>query len=183
MTSFSLHEPIRVQHIKINTLFISESFFRIFLSTSVSYPLPIASCSYAICPMVARGAIFGPTQPVILHLLDIEPAAQALEGVKMELLDAALPLLQGVVVSTKPEEACKDVDVAIMVGGFPRKAGMERKDVMSKVGHYGVSLGGVTPSGNSMIADTCGAWDALIKGWKALARSLGADVDHGENVY
>ena len=83
--------------------------------------------------MVARGAIFGPNQSVILHLLDIEPAAQALEGVKMELLDAALPLLEGVVVSTNPEEACKDVDVAIMVGGFPRKAGMERKDVMSKV--------------------------------------------------
>lgn len=87
---------------------------------------------YALCPMVARGAIFGPEQPVILHLLDIEPAAQALEGVKMELLDAALPLLEDVVVSTKPEEACKGVDVAVMVGGFPRKAGMERKDVMSK---------------------------------------------------
>lgn len=50
---------------------------------------------YALCPMVARGAMLGPDQPVILHLLDIEPAKQALEGVKMELLDAAFPLLQG----------------------------------------------------------------------------------------
>jgi malate dehydrogenase len=69
---------------------------------------------------------------VILHLLDIEPAAGALEGVRMELVDAALPLLSGVVATTDPEVAFKGVDVAILVGGFPRKAGMERKDVMSK---------------------------------------------------
>jgi malate dehydrogenase len=69
---------------------------------------------------------------VILHLLDIAPAAAALEGVRMELVDAALPLLSGVVATTDPEVAFKDVDVAILVGGFPRKAGMERKDVMSK---------------------------------------------------
>ena len=84
---------------------------------------------YALCPLVARGAMFGPDQPVILHLLDIEPAAKALEGVRMELVDAALPLLAGVVTSTDPIVAAKDVDVAVMVGGFPRKAGMERKNV------------------------------------------------------
>jgi malate dehydrogenase len=50
---------------------------------------------YALAPMVARGVMLGPDQPVVLHLLDIEPAAQALEGVKMELLDAAFPLLHG----------------------------------------------------------------------------------------
>lgn len=50
---------------------------------------------YALAPMVARGVMLGPGQPVVLHLLDIEPAAQALEGVKMELLDAAFPLLHG----------------------------------------------------------------------------------------
>jgi len=82
--------------------------------------------------MIARGAALGPDQPVILHLLDIEPAAQALEGVRMELVDAALPLLSGVVTTTDPEVAFKDVDVAILVGGFPRKEGMERKDVMAK---------------------------------------------------
>ena len=82
--------------------------------------------------MIARGAALGPDQPVILHLLDIEPAAQALEGVRMELVDAAFPLLSGVVATTDPEVAFKDIDVAILVGGFPRKAGMERKDVMAK---------------------------------------------------
>lgn len=82
--------------------------------------------------MVARGAALGADQPVILHLLDIEPAATALEGVRMELVDAALPLLAGVVTTTDANVAFKDVDVAILVGGFPRKAGMERKDVMSK---------------------------------------------------
>ena len=50
---------------------------------------------YAIAPMIARGIMLGPDQPVILHLLDIAPAAEALNGVKMELLDAAFPLLKG----------------------------------------------------------------------------------------
>lgn len=87
---------------------------------------------YALVPMISRGALLGPEQPVILHLLDIPPAAQSLEGVRMELIDSAFPLLHGVVATTDPDEACKGVQVAIFVGGFPRKAGMERKDVMSK---------------------------------------------------
>ncbi|KAK9807554.1 hypothetical protein WJX72_002482 [[Myrmecia] bisecta] len=87
---------------------------------------------YALCPQIARGAMLGPDTPVILHLLDIPPAAAALEGVRMELVDAALPLLQGVVTGTDPEDVCKGVDIAVMVGGFPRKQGMERKDVMAK---------------------------------------------------
>ncbi|XP_051128978.1 malate dehydrogenase-like [Andrographis paniculata] len=87
---------------------------------------------YALVPMIARGAMLGPDQPVILHMLDIPPAAEALNGVKMELVDAAFPLLKGVVATTDAVEACKGVNVAVMVGGFPRKEGMERKDVMSK---------------------------------------------------
>ncbi|KOM58673.1 hypothetical protein LR48_Vigan11g170700 [Vigna angularis] len=87
---------------------------------------------YALVPMIARGAMLGPDQPVILHMLDIEPAAEALKGVKMELVDAAFPLLKGVVATTDVVEACKNVNIAVMVGGFPRKEGMERKDVMSK---------------------------------------------------
>ncbi|KAL7233615.1 hypothetical protein ACSBR1_017268 [Camellia fascicularis] len=87
---------------------------------------------YALVPMIARGAMLGPDQPVILHMLDIQPAAEALNGVKMELVDAAFPLLRGIVATTDAVEACKGVDIAIMVGGFPRKEGMERKDVMSK---------------------------------------------------
>lgn len=87
---------------------------------------------YALVPMIARGAMLGPDQPVIIHMLDIEPAAEALKGVKMELIDAAFPLLKDVVATTDAVEACKGVNVAVMVGGFPRKEGMERKDVMSK---------------------------------------------------
>jgi hypothetical protein len=56
---------------------------------------PPGQIGYALCPMIAAGRMLGPDQPVILHLLDIPPAAAALEGVKMELLDAAFPLLQG----------------------------------------------------------------------------------------
>ncbi|XP_026401431.1 malate dehydrogenase, cytoplasmic-like isoform X1 [Papaver somniferum] len=87
---------------------------------------------YALVPMVARGAMLGPDQPVILHMLDIEPAAEALNGVKMELIDAAFPLLKDVIATTDVVEACTGVDIAVMVGGFPRKEGTERKDVMSK---------------------------------------------------
>ncbi|KAK1267069.1 Malate dehydrogenase, cytoplasmic [Acorus gramineus] len=87
---------------------------------------------YALVPMIARGVMLGPDQPVILHMLDIPPAAEALNGVKMELVDAAFPLLKGVVATTDVVEACTNVNIAVMVGGFPRKEGMERKDVMSK---------------------------------------------------
>ncbi|KAI3968835.1 hypothetical protein MKX01_028985 [Papaver californicum] len=87
---------------------------------------------YALVPMIARGVMLGADHPVILHMLDIPPAAEALNGVKMELVDAAFPLLKGVVATTDVVEACKGVNIAVMVGGFPRKEGMERKDVMSK---------------------------------------------------
>ena len=50
---------------------------------------------YAIVPMIARGIVLGPDQPVILHLLDIEQAAESLHGIRMELTDAALPLMKG----------------------------------------------------------------------------------------
>ncbi|KAG5236352.1 malate dehydrogenase [Salix suchowensis] len=83
---------------------------------------------YALVPMIARGVMLGPDQPVILHMLDIPPAAEALNGVKMELVDAAFPLLKGVVATTDVVEACTGVNIAVMVGGFPRKEGMERKD-------------------------------------------------------
>ncbi|CAO2834809.1 unnamed protein product [Amaranthus hypochondriacus] len=87
---------------------------------------------YALAPMVARGLMVGLNQPVILHLLDIEPATHALNGVKMELLDSNFPLLKGVIATTDVEEACEGVNIAVMIAGIPRKEGMERKDVMSK---------------------------------------------------
>ncbi|XP_050215499.1 malate dehydrogenase, cytoplasmic-like [Mercurialis annua] len=87
---------------------------------------------YALVPMIARGMMLGPDQPVILHMLDIPPALDSLNGVKMELVDAAFPLLKGIVATTDVVEACTGVSIAVMVGGFPRKEGMERKDVMAK---------------------------------------------------
>ncbi len=87
---------------------------------------------YALSPQIARGAIYGPEQKVILHLLDIEQSKTSLEGVKMELLDCAYPLLVDVLTFTDPFDACDNIDVAVMCAGFPRKPGMERKDVMEK---------------------------------------------------
>ncbi|KAG7013486.1 malate dehydrogenase, partial [Cucurbita argyrosperma subsp. argyrosperma] len=108
------------------------------LSTMASEPVRVlvtgaaGQIGYALVPMIARGVLLGSNQPVILHMLDIPPAAESLNGVKMELVDAAFPLLKGVVATTDVVEACTGVNIAIMVGGFPRKEGMERKDVMSK---------------------------------------------------
>ncbi|XP_075645550.1 malate dehydrogenase, cytoplasmic-like [Castanea sativa] len=88
---------------------------------------------YAILPMIARGVRLGPDQLVTRHLFDnIEQADEALNGIKMELIDDAFPLLKGVITTTNIVEACKDVNIAVMLGGFPRKEGMERKDRMSK---------------------------------------------------
>ncbi|KAH8516630.1 hypothetical protein H0E87_004831 [Populus deltoides] len=69
---------------------------------------------YALAPMIARGIMLGPEQPVILHLLDIQPLAESLKGVRMELIDAAFPLLQGILATTDVNEACKGVNIAVM---------------------------------------------------------------------
>jgi hypothetical protein len=60
-------------------------------------PCATGQIGYALVPMIARGAMLGPDQPVIIHMLDIAPAADALHGVKMELIDAAFPLLKGII--------------------------------------------------------------------------------------
>eukprot|EP00211_Chloroparvula_japonica_P007900 CAMPEP_0119125206 /NCGR_PEP_ID=MMETSP1310-20130426/4561_1 /TAXON_ID=464262 /ORGANISM="Genus nov. species nov., Strain RCC2339" /LENGTH=317 /DNA_ID=CAMNT_0007115253 /DNA_START=1 /DNA_END=954 /DNA_ORIENTATION=+ len=82
--------------------------------------------------MIAAGRMLGPDQPVELHLLDIPPAARAMEGVAMELQDCAFPLLRGVVATTDVKRACEGVDVAVLVGAFPRRKGMERADLLEK---------------------------------------------------
>ena len=74
--------------------------------------------------------MFGPDQPVILHLIEIEPALPALGGVVMELQDCAFPLLQGIVPTASLEEGFRGVNWALLVGSVPRKAGMERKDLL-----------------------------------------------------
>lgn len=81
--------------------------------------------------MIAKGDVFGQHQPLILHLLDIPPMTEVLNGVVMELADCALPLLQAVVPTTDPEVAFKDISAAFLVGSMPRKQGMERKDLLS----------------------------------------------------
>jgi malate dehydrogenase len=89
---------------------------------------------YAILPLIASGLMLGPSQTVILHLLEIEPAMKSLHGVVMELVDCAFPLLVGIVPTSDPAVAFKDVDVALLVGSFPRKPGMERGDLLGKNG-------------------------------------------------
>ncbi len=96
---------------------------------------------YALLFRIASGAMFGPTQPVILHLIEIEPALPALAGVVMELDDCAFPLLKGVVPTASLEEGFKGVDWALLVGSVPRKAGMERKDLLGINGKIFIGQG------------------------------------------
>jgi malate dehydrogenase len=85
--------------------------------------------------------MLGPDQPVILHLLEIEPALPALNGVVMELEDCAFPLLKGVVATSNMDEAFRGVNWALLVGSVPRKAGMERKDLLGINGKIFVGQG------------------------------------------
>ena len=85
---------------------------------------------YSLLFRIASGSMFGPEQPVILHLIEIEPALPALQGVVMELQDCAFPLLKGVVATASLDEGFKGVNWALLVGSVPRKAGMERKDLL-----------------------------------------------------
>jgi len=89
---------------------------------------------YALLPHLCSGKTFGPDQPVKLHLLDlnIEGVQTALNGVKMELEDATYPLLKGVVCTGDAKVAFTGADAVIMLGAFPRKDGMERKDLLEK---------------------------------------------------
>lgn len=86
--------------------------------------------SYALLFRIASGAMLGDQQPVILQLLEITPALDALKGVAMELDDCAFPLLRGIVCTDDAEVAFKDSDYALLVGARPRGPGMERKDLL-----------------------------------------------------
>jgi malate dehydrogenase len=89
---------------------------------------------YSLLFRIASGAMLGPEQPIVLQLLEITPALPALEGVAMELDDCAFPLLDGVVRTDDPDTAFGDADYALLVGAMPRKAGMERADLLSANG-------------------------------------------------
>ncbi|MFA5630269.1 MAG: malate dehydrogenase [Porticoccaceae bacterium] len=86
--------------------------------------------SYSLLFRIAAGEMLGADQPVILQMLEITPALEALKGVAMELDDCAFPLLAGMVQTDDPAVAFKDADYALLVGARPRGPGMERKDLL-----------------------------------------------------
>jgi malate dehydrogenase len=85
---------------------------------------------YALAFRVASGALLGPDQPINLHLLEVTPALQALNGVVMELADCAFPGLNKIVATDDAKVAFRDCHVALLVGARPRGPGMERKDLL-----------------------------------------------------
>ncbi|MFM2295631.1 MAG: hypothetical protein RLZZ350_2044 [Verrucomicrobiota bacterium] len=96
---------------------------------------------YSLLFRIASGAMFGPNQPVILHLIEIEPALPALGGVVMELDDCAFPLLKGIVPTANLDEGFRGVNWALLVGSVPRKQGMERKDLLGINGKIFIGQG------------------------------------------
>ncbi len=86
---------------------------------------------YALVHQIANGTLLGPDQPVVLRLLEIEAVMKALEGVVMELEDGAHPMLEGVVATSSLSEAFDGASWCMLVGSIPRKAGMERRDLLS----------------------------------------------------
>src|SRR2546423_14889130 len=96
---------------------------------------------YSLIFRIASGAMFGPKQPVILHLIEIEPALPSLAGVVMELDDCAFPLIKGIVPTANLDEGFRGVNWALLVGSIPRKANMERKDLLSINGKIFIGQG------------------------------------------
>ena len=87
--------------------------------------------AYSLIFRVAHGDMLGPDQPVILQLLEIPPAMDALKGVVMELNDCAFPLVEDIIISDDPNVAFKEIDFAFLVGARPRGPGMERSDLLT----------------------------------------------------
>jgi malate dehydrogenase len=96
---------------------------------------------YSLLPRIVSGDLFGPDQPVVLRLIEVPPALKSLDGVLMELLDCAFPLLESAIATTDLEEGFRGVNWALLVGSVPRRAGMERKDLLSINGRIFVDQG------------------------------------------
>src|SRR3982751_5148933 len=96
---------------------------------------------YSLVFRIASGALFGPDQPVALHLIEIPNVLEALEGVVMELHDCAFPLLHSIIPTADLDEGFRDINWALLVGSVPRKAGMERKDLLGINGKIFVGQG------------------------------------------
>lgn len=88
--------------------------------------------SYSLLPLLATGQVFGQSQKLALHLLEIPSALPALAGVALELQDGAYPLLTTILQTSDPNLAFHSADIVVLVGAFPRRAGMERKDLLAR---------------------------------------------------
>jgi malate dehydrogenase len=96
---------------------------------------------YSLLFRIGSGALFGPEQPIALSLIEIPVALPALNGVVMELLDCAFPLLKSITPTADLDEGFRDVNWALLVGSIPRKAGMERKDLLGINGKIFIGQG------------------------------------------
>jgi malate dehydrogenase len=96
---------------------------------------------YSLIFRIASGEMFGPDQPLALHLIEIPAALGTLDGVVMELHDCAFPLLQSIAPTADLDEGFRDIHWALLVGSVPRKAGMERKDLLGINGKIFIGQG------------------------------------------
>jgi len=131
---------------------------------------------YALAFRIAAGDMLGPDQPVILQLLEIPPALDALSGVTMELNDCAFPLLHGIVATADAGEAFDAVDYALLVGAKPRGKGMERGDLIADNGKI------FGPQGNALNDNASADVRVLVVGNPAntnclIAASSAANLD------
>ena len=113
---------------------------------------------YSLLFRIAAGDLLGPETPIILHLLEIEPAMKALEGVAMELDDCAFPLLHDTILTSKPEKAFDGASWVLLVGAVPRKQGMERSDLLN------VNAGIFGPQGKAIAASAATDVRILVVG-------------------
>lgn len=113
---------------------------------------------YQLLFRIASGQLLGPDTPVVLRLLEIEPAMKALEGVVMELDDCAFPLLSGIEATSNLDVAFTNTSWALLVGSIPRKAGMERSDLLN------VNGGIFKPQGRAIAANAASDVRVLVVG-------------------
>src|SRR5438445_3294349 len=107
----------------------------------ISVPHAAGQSGYSLIFRIASGQMFGANRPIALHLIEIPNALGALDGVVMELHDCAFPLLQSIVPTADLDEGFRDVNWALLVGSVPRKAGMERKDLLGINGKIFIGQG------------------------------------------
>jgi malate dehydrogenase len=113
---------------------------------------------YSLLFRIASGQMLGPDQPVVLRLLEIEPGMKALEGVVMEIDDCAFPLVSDIVTTTDLDTAFDGTSWALLVGSIPRKAGMERGDLLT------VNGGIFGPQGRAIAANAASDVRVLVVG-------------------